>query len=74
MKDAIQTKLATLEANLTVAVSRTQTLRAQLDDAGRTVLHIEGAIQVCRDLLAEVDAPPPAEPAKPGPAPEPSPI
>lgn len=53
MKDAIKRKQEMLEGNHARGVAELQALQQRVAESQRTILHIEGAIQLCRDLLKE---------------------
>lgn len=62
MKDKIEARLAKLETDHAMGVRKLNSLRQELAQTEQTVLHIEGAITVCRELL-QPEVPPDNEPA-----------
>lgn len=62
MKDKIEARLAKLEKDHAIGIQKVGSLRQELAQTEQTVLHIEGAITVCRELL-QPDPPPDNEPA-----------
>lgn len=62
MKDKIEARLAKLEKDHAIGTQKVAAMRQELAQTEQTVLHIEGAIAVCRELL-QPEPPPEAEPA-----------